>query len=262
MQVEAATLWESATTQRIFFGIVGAAAMWLFGLWQRKTTVLTYAVHMDRFAESADDVIFGNVGVNWQGRPVPNLYLATVTVDNPTLRDLDDLHLHAYVSVGLTLLTERSQVEGSPRIVPYDPDFAARVFPADGEAATPMQLQIYNSSRQYRLPVFNRGQRIRLSYLCTYDASAGDPPMIYVTGERKGTKLVQRPGALAMFGVPLKAAQGLGLVATVLVVLTCGWLQLNVWVAGIVSAVVGLFAQLVGAAIYRVLQRAKDLLAG
>lgn len=262
MQVEAAALWESATTQRIFFGVAGAAAMWLFSLWRRKTTILTYAVHMDRFAASADDAIFGNVSVHWQGRPVPNLYFATVTVDNPTLRDLDDLHLHAYGSVGLTLLTERSQIEDSPKIVPYDPAFEAQVFPVDGQMATPTQAQTYNSSRQYRLPVFNRGQRIRLSYLCTHDTTAGDPPMIFVTGERKGTKLVQRPGALAMFGVPLKAAQGLGLMATVLAVLTSSWLELNVWLVGTISAVVGLFAQLFGAAIYRLLQRAKDMLAG
>lgn len=261
MTFENGSLFNEANGLYLLSGIGGFFLAWLFGLWRDKTTRLTYSVQTERFAASATDVLLGTVEVRWQGQAVPNIFLVTVVVENPTLRDLDDVHVHVFVDKASLLLTEKSVIEGTPEFARYDGEYEARIVPKPGQAPTPEQQGIYHSSRQYRLPVFNRGQRLRLSYLCTHDASATPLPEVFVTGVRKGTKFVVGTQPL-VFGVPAISAVTLGLAATVVTVVATVLGGLNLWLVATVCALVGLSGQLVGALIYKAFRLARNIVAG
>ena len=78
----------------------------------------------------------------------------------------------------------------------------------------------------------------------------------------KGAKLVHQFRANLVIGVPVQIASLHGLFITMLVVLALGLSHLNIWAVGILSAVVGLAAQLLGAFAYKLERKLHDVIAG
>jgi hypothetical protein len=228
---------------------------------QNRTAKLTYSTRVERVALAADDPVFGAVRVSWRDMNVRNLHMATIEIENSSGRDFENVDLKTYTHQETVLLNEFTSVVGTPYIVEWSPGFRASLAVASGAEATDEQLRIYNHSREYRVPVFNRGQVLRFNYLCT---RPGDDtwPFVYMSTQLKGGKLVQQIRTNIVLGVPVHLAAARGSVLSVLAVIACGLFVRNVWIASSICMSVGLWAQIIGALQYKGERWLRNLLFG
>jgi hypothetical protein len=145
-------------------------------------------------------------------------------------------------------------------IVHWSPTFKERLAVQPGLVAAPEQLNIFNHRREYSVRVFNRGQVLQLSYLCTRNDDV--QPFIFVDTQLKGARLKQQIRLNFVLGVPVQLAVIRGLAVCTGALLACGFWLDKVWWASAISIVVGLFAQFLGAAEYRLERWLWKLLAG
>jgi len=166
-----------------------------------------------------------------------------------TLQAEIDLRItnHSYQTV---LLNERRAIVDSPYIVEWSQPFTQRFAVPKGQVPTPAQRDTYNHSREYTVPVFNRGQRLPFTYLCI-NPTTDTPPNVFVSTLYPGGTVRWQPVSSLVLDVPVQVAIVRGLIATVLVVLASGVFPSNAWFATGVGAAIGLSAQLVGALEYK-----------
>lgn len=241
--------------------VVGALITTVVTKLHNKTAVFRYSHRIDRVALSAEDPIFGSVKITWQGQPVRNLYTATIEVENSTTRDFEKVNFKVYTGTDTILLNERTAIINSPYIVEWSPEFKQRLQVPDGQTATPVQLNTYYHSREYFLPVFNRGRKLQFTYLCT-KPSADDLPTVFVDTLLPGGRLKFEDPLAVVWGVPIKAAIMRGLIISVVAVVVLGFYLKGVWPAIASAFLVGLFAQLLGTVEYKLERFLKGLIAG
>lgn len=190
-----------------------------------------------------------------------NLHIVFVEVENTSSRDFENVDLKVYTGSETVLLNERSSVVGTPYIVDWSQHFKASLVVAPGAMPTANQWDIYNHSREYRLPVLNRGQLLQFSYLCTRPLDDA-PPAVFVATQLKGAKLKYQVRSNLVLSVPVQVALSRGLVIAAAVVVASGLSLRNVWAASGISMAVGLFAQLVGALEYKAERWLRNLITG
>ncbi len=111
------------------------------------------------------------------------------------------------------------------------------------------------------LPVFNRGQLLELNCLCTRPGD-DDAPAVFVSTQLKGATVRLQTRSNFVLGVPVQVTLPRGLAVAGLVMVRCTlWLS-QVWLASVVGVVVGLFAQFVGALVYKSERWLRRLIAG
>lgn len=226
-----------------------------------KTARLTYSTRTDRLALAANDPIFGSVKVTWRDKPVRNLHMVSLTIENSSSHDFEDVDLKIYTGNETFLLSERTSIENTPFIVTWSDEFRERLAVAPQGAPTPEQMREYNHSREYRVPVLNRGQVLHFTYLCTRPGDDAQPA-VFVSTLTKGAKLVYQVRLRLIHGVPVQFSAVRGSVVSFLVVVACGlWLQ-SIWIASAISMSVGLFAQSIGAVQYKGERWLRRLIAG
>lgn len=245
--------------------VLGALITLFFNKLSSKTGVLQYFVFHNKVGMSADDDTFGSVRLTWQGHDVRNLYLSTIEIENNTTSDFENIHLKVFTGKDTVLLNQRSEIVDTPFIAPWDAEYENRIHVPDGENATPSQVEEYNHNREYRLPVLNRGQRVRLSYLSS-NPNDDNFPVVCVSTLSRGIKLRERmqPNLVLspIFGVPIPVALTRALILSVIVVLVSGlWLE-NVWVASSICMIFGLTGQFFGAVAFRVERFLIELVTG
>jgi len=232
--------------------IVAGSLLTIFiGKLQGKTSILHYSCRIDRVAVSATDQVFGAVSVTWQGTAVRNLYTAIVEVENTTSADFENIPFKVYTSDSTILLGERTVVLNSPYVVNWSETFRSQLAVTTGATPTQEQWNVFNHSREYTIPVFNRGQKLQFTYLCTCP-DTDDAPGVFVSTLYPAVKLKYQHFASFVIGVPVHIAVPRGLIVTLLVVGGCGALIGNTWVAASIAAIVGLSAQILGALLYQV----------
>lgn len=258
-------LLENQYVNSAFWLIAGAVVTLVFHKIRNKTGVFGYISNFNRVALSADDSIFGSVRATWQGHQVRNLHFFTIEVENLTSTDYENVEFKVYSGNDTLILNERTEVIDTPYIIPWSDSYRARLAVAEGQQATAQQTNEHAHDREYLLPVFNRGQKLRFSYLCTKPNDDNEPG-VFVSTPMKGVRLkrLKNPYAIInpIWGVPIPAAVPRMLIVAVLVVVVCGLFVKNVWVASAVSMVVGLIGQVFGAAVYKVEKLLKRLIAG
>ena len=232
----------------VFAAFAGALVLYL----RNRVRRLEYVVHHERIASSSIDPIFGSIQATWQGNPVSNLYASRVELTNDTSRDFSEVVFKVY-SGDTILLTERTEVIGTPRIVEWSPAFKQLMFVQPGGTPTQQQYDIYNKSREYKLPVFNRGQKIAMTYLTAIPLSASGPG-VWIDVAHKGIKVEYIPPGPRIHGVPQKAAIGFGLAIGAVTFVIFGVYSPDPWLTAFVCMFVGLFAQSIGAVVYRALK--------
>lgn len=244
--------------------VIGVLLTTIVNRLRNKSHVITFTNLSNRIGVSADDDVFGNVRVQWKETPVRNLWVHTVELENSTTTDLADVDLHFHAESGTFILSERAVVVGQPRPLDWSPIFAARME-LNGDKPSESQTREYFSNREYRVPVFNRSQRINVALLCTH-ANDDSPPNIDISTPSKGVRLkrLRSPFVILkpIFGVPIPIATRRGLLCAVAAVVLCSLFIWKVWLAATLSVAVGLFAQVIGAAIYRAEKYLKDALGG
>jgi len=226
-----------------------------------KTARLRYSTRTDRLAIAADDPIFGSLRVSWQNQAMRNLHMASVEIENTSTRDFENVEFKVYTANETFLLNERTSVVGTPYIVNWSDAFRTSLAVAPGASLSDAQWNIYYHSREYRVPVLNRGQVLQLSYLCTRPNDDAIPA-VFVSTQLKGATLKYQFRSNLVLGVPVQLAIGRGLVVASLVVVACALSLRSVWVASGISLVAGLCALLLGAVEYKAERWLRRLLAG
>jgi hypothetical protein len=243
--------------------IVGSLLTILVTNLRNKSGVLGYTVVWNRIGISADDGVFGAVRVHWQEHQVRNLFVYTIEVENFSISDYENINLHCYSSQDTIILSERTVVVGEPRIIHWSPDFQKRLRVPTGESASETQLSEYNHNREYLIPVFNRGQKLNFTFLCTKPNDDLEPG-IFLSTMSKGVRLkrLRSPFVILnpIFGVPIPVALTRGVAISIFVIILCGLLLDSVWITAVISISVGLFGQVLGAVLYRLERLLKNAL--
>lgn len=229
--------------------IAGAVVTFIVAKLRAKTVVFRYSIRTERMAVSADDAVFGSVRVSWRDNPVRNLYLVSVEVENPSTRDFERVPLKVYTGGDTVLLTEQTAVVGTPYIVRWSPEFELSLAVAPGQTATQAQFDRYNSSREYLVPVFNRGQLLELNLLVTRLDDL--QPAVFLSMQYPGARLALQNRSHFLMGVPVQASLPRGLGVAVAVVILSSLFIRQVWLACLIGVSVGLFAQFIGALVFK-----------
>lgn len=210
----------------------------------RKRGLVTYFVRHSQVGMSADDVIFGSVRVTWNGNEVPNLYSSILELRNESLNDYDNVTISVYTSDTI-LLSEKTQVVGTPRILEWSADFSQRLAVQPGAQATPDQQELYGTHREYLLPTLNRGQAVRLIFL-NVPRSKGQPS-IWMDIQHHGIKVKFRVAHDEFLGIPRPAAflagTALGVPLLAVVIASVN----TVWIATALAFLYGLLVFVPGA---------------
>lgn len=235
--------------------IIGGMITLIFSKISNKTSIFRYYTSSTKVGVSADDEVFGTVRSTWQGHDMRNLYISTIEVQNTSSKDFENIKFKVYSGEQTLLLNQRTEIVGTPDIIPWDKAYSQRIHIAEGEEATDSQVEEYRHNREYNLPVFNRGQTIRFSYLCT-NPNDDDEPGVYISSYSKGIKLKSSTTPYLIlnpiFGVPIPVAITRALFISALVVIACGlWID-NIWIASSLSMFVGLTGQIFGAIEYKI----------
>lgn len=229
----------------------------LVAVLRSRVKTLEYTVNHDRMAFSADDAIFGSIRVTWQNHDVTNLFSTRVTLENNTGKDFTNLKIKVYTGDTL-LLGERTEIPGTTYTLKWTDDYQQQVYVLPGSSPTEQQFAIYNHSREYVIPVLNRGQRAVMTYLTTVP-NGNQGPGTWLDMLHEGAKVQYRQVVPQVHGVPIRLAISVGIVACVATLVIVSFTIAEPWAAAAISMIFGLFAQSIGAFLYRGLRFIKAL---
>lgn len=224
-------------------GIGGLIMSWLTQRILNKRGVFLYSIHNNRVGLTETHPVFGNVVVTWNNNTVSNLYLTTIVLKNNSMNDYEDIPLSAYTS-NTRLLTEFTSIVGTPNILVWTENYQKLVQVAEGSLPTENQYQTYNSRRDYNIPILNRGESVKLSYLNAL--IEGEIPYIFLSIAKKGIKLKLQVEKNQILGVPQLDATIIGFFITFILVCLLITNISNLWLIGLFSLFLGLIVQLPG----------------
>lgn len=257
-----AEILHSNITSAISGTLFGAFVTFFGAKVANKTARLRYSIGIERIAIAAEDAVFGSVRVTWgNAQSMRNLYLVTLEVENTSSRDFENVGLKVYCATNTQLLSERTSVVDSPYIVEWSPEFSASLAIPTGELPSEFQINTYRRTREYRMPVLNRGQFLHFSYLCTCP-NDDNPPGVFLSAQLKSARLVLQSRRNLIHGIPVQIAIIYGLMISLMTVLICSYFLHSTRAVSIICVVVGLFAQSFGAAGYKVCKTLWNMLAG
>lgn len=223
-----------------------------------KRSLLTYFVNHVRVGISADDQIFGSVKVTWNETDVQNLYLSTVELTNQSVTDFENIEIRAF-SNDTALLTERTEILDTTRTLEWTREFGETLRVQSGQSPTQEQIDLVRRQRRYLIPIFNRGQTVRLTFLNS--ATSQNSPSIWLDVLHKGIRLKFRVPQNRIYGVEQPKAALAGAVAgSMIIIAALIFIQTN-WIIAVVSFVLGLFAQLPGALLIKAWRWIRDVFA-
>ena len=226
-----------------------------------KSASFRYSTRTERIGMAADDPVFGAVRVQWRDTDVRNLYLVTMEVENASTKDFENVALTIYTGNDTMLLGERTEIVGTPDLVPWSPTFQAKLAVPQGGTPTADQWQTYNFRREYLVPVLNRGQRLSLQYVCTRPQD-DQLPNVFINAPVKGVRLVHEPRVNFILGVPVELAAIPGMAMAVLIsAASAAYLQ-SIWLTATLSVLAGLTALPNGALVYKASRRLWRMLFG
>jgi hypothetical protein len=223
---------------------------------RNKSAVFRYVLWTNRVATAVEDPIFGSVRVTWNGQEQRNLYTAAIKLTNTSWRDFENITLRMHTGPETCLLTERASIENTTYLLEWSGAYRQHLGMRPGEQATQAQTGILWHSREYAIPVLNRGQTVYLNYICTRPAD-DQTPTISIDTLAKGVKLKCAVVTNTFWGVPMPIAVSRGLVATVITVILCILFLKQIWLVAVICAVAGLITQVPGALIYKLERRIK-----
>ena len=224
-----------------------------------KRGLFSYFVNHLRVGITTDDKIFGSVAVTWNNAPMPNLFLSTIELVNESLNDYENIIIYTYTNT-TKILSEYTQLIGTPSILEWSKNYKKKVFVEPGKTPTKYQEEIYFGQREYIIPVMNRGQKIKITYLNS--ANIPNNPTIWVSVLEKGVKLKYKLPQRSIFGVPQYNAAIAGLFMGLLLIVILGLFIKNNWIVIFVALIYGLIAQLPGAYIIKFLRKIREAIGG
>lgn len=243
----------------IFGGISGFLVAWFSRRFFNKRGAFDYFVQHNKVGMSADDPVFGRVEVRWNDNPIEHLFISTVTLKNESLNDYSNVVIQAYTT-DTRLLTESTHIIGTPSNFRWTDSYADRLEVADGARPSDIQYDIYHGQREYLVPVLNRGQEVKISYLNA--ARSEGMPHIWLSAAVKGVKVRFRVPREEVWGVPRPIAVVSGFFLGVILLLAAvPFLDITALYA-LPAVVFGVFVAFPGALLVKIYQRIRDLVGG
>jgi len=239
--------------------VIGAALTVLGQRLLGKRGLFTYNVWHNRVGISAKDPVFGAVQVTWNGSPVDNLYSSTIELRNESLSDYSDVVATVFTSEAI-LLTESTNVVGTTQVLAWTPEYVAKLAVPAGAQAQQWQFDLYNGQREYRIPIMNRGQVVRWTFLNV--AKRSDDPRIWLEVLHKGVRLKPRAASQLFLGVPQSAAALAGTLLGIFVLIVIVRTVNATWLAALLAMIYGLVVLLPGVLLVRGWRFLRDFLAG
>lgn len=244
----------------IIAGAVGGViTAWLAHRVLNKRGTFSYHVNHSRVGMTTDDAVFGKVEASWNGNNIQNLYISNAELVNESMNDYENVVVQVYTS-DTHLLSESTRVADGPDILEWTEKYKNRVFVAPNTEPTAAQRAIYFGQREYSIPVFNRGQIVRLTYLNSATTSA--IPTIWVAVAIKGVKLKFRVPQPLVLGVPRLRAAIVGVVVCLALVVFLLFTSTPHWLVALLALALGLTAQLPGAYAIRFWRKLYNVIGG
>lgn len=250
-------LLESKTFISLLSLVGGGLVGNLIAVLRSRVKTLEYTANHDRMAFSADDAIFGSIRVTWQNHNVTNLFSSRVVLENQTGKDFTNLKIKVYTGDTL-LLGERTEISGTTYILRWSDEFQRELLVPQGGTPSEQQFNAYNHSREYIVPVLNRGQRAIMTYLTTVP-NGSEGPAVWLDILHEGVRVQYRQAVPQIHGVPVRLALSIGLITCLVVLALSSFFISEAWAAAVICLVFGLFAQSIGAFVYRALRFFKSL---
>lgn len=239
--------------------IGGVVTAWLTQRVLNRRGTFVYFVNHLRVGVSAEDIIFGTVSVTWNGQPVSNLFLSSLELKNESMNDYENVIVQIYTNNTL-LLSEQTQILNMPNILEWSERYKNQVYVKPGESPTDSQRSIFYGQREYVIPVFNRGQSIRITYLNS--AKENESPSIWLSCLQKGVKVKFRVPQNEIFGVPQPRAALAGIIIGIGAVTAIVLSGQTIWFAATGSFIIGLIAQVPGAYAIKFIRKVRDAIGG
>ncbi len=215
----------------------------------RKRARFTYHVHHQRLGGSADHVVFGSVRMTWNGNVVPNLFVSTVELVNESMQDFDNVLVVVH-SKDTMLLSEQVEMVGTTSLISWSEGFAKQLAVTEGEQPTDQQRDLHSRRREFLLPVMNRGQVVRLTFINVPRSET--PPSIWLDVNHKGIRVQFHPPQQLILGVSQKRASLIGVLGGVVLIAAIVHFCDSTLTSAIVAMVYGLVAQVPGVAAIKI----------
>ncbi len=243
----------------IFGGLAGVGTAWLTQRVLNKRGILSYFVNHQKLGMTANDAIFGSVAVTWNNKPIQHLYLSTIELKNESLIDYEDVLVKTY-SDDTALLSERTQILDTPNMLFWSENYRKKLNVETGAKPTDYQQNLHSSEREYCIPVFNRGQRVQITYLNSGKTDA--IPHIWLDVPIKGVKLKFRPPQNQVFGVPQPRAALVGGFIGLVIVFPLMILIDITWLSSLLSLVYGFIVVVPGAYTIKAVRKIREAIGG
>jgi small basic protein len=237
------------------FGVLVAA---IVNYIRNDLRTLEYQVHHERVAVAANDTIFGDVRVTWQGTEVKNLFVSTAILENATTRDFSNLKIKVHTDNTL-LLTQYVELVGTSYVPPLTDEYIKFLAVQTGENPTPEQYNTYYHKREFLISTLNRGQKFLARFLVT---DSNNDPSVWIDALHAGVKLRFRPNQKHFLGVPVRITLPVALGVCFIVLILSSLYLSTAWIAGILCMLVGLFAQIIAAVLYRTSKKIYNIFLG
>lgn len=239
---------------------VGAVLSYVVVVIRRRRGLFTYVTNHNTAAISGSDPVFGTIDVTWQGNAVANLYASTIELHNQSPNDYENIAVRVFSS-DTKLLAESTEIVGTTNIVDYTPEYKQEIHVAPGTAASQEQIDLYSRRRDYLIPVFNRGQKCRFSFLnSTHDPNS--TPTIWLDVIHKGVKCEYRVEPQIFWGVPQPLSTLIGIIIGFVIVVIMLRFISNPWTASMISFLIGTLVLVPGAIALKSYYWARDKLIG
>lgn len=225
-----------------------------------KVSKIPYTVSHDRIGITAADRTFGDVTVHWQNNQMDNLFISKLQLVNESSKDLKDINIKIYTGEGTLLLTHQTELLGTTQIIPLEEKFESFLRVEEGQAPSQSQFNRYNHNREFTIKVFNRGKIAVFTFLTTAIDLSNPAPSVWCEILHEGVEAKFHPNIPYIHGVPQKHALTFGILICALASIATLKLGLQEFSLTFFSIVLGLFAQFVGASIYKLLKSLKNLI--
>jgi hypothetical protein len=243
----------------ILGGIGGIIITWLTQRVMNKRGTFSYFVNHIRVGVSAEDKIFGTVALSWNGYPIQNLFLSAIELTNESMNDYENVVVRAYTSDTM-LLSEQTQILDTPNIIEWSEKYKKEIHVEPGQTPSDEQKALYYGQREYIIPIMNRGQKIKITYLNSAKSVA--VPSIWLSVFKKGVKIKFRIPQDQILGIPKPHAAIAGVIIGVAVIFCLVMLIKIPWAIAIIALIYGLIAQLPGAYVLKLLRSIREAIGG
>ncbi len=239
--------------------IAGIVGTWITQQILNKRGVFSYSVFHNRVGISADDAVFGSVKITLNGNEMPNLYLSVIEIRNESSKDYEDVEMRVW-SNDTVLLSEQTQIDETSYRLELTDKYKKEFHSSEPQEVTEYQRELLGKRREYVVPVFNRGQIIKLTYLNS--AKVNTMPTIQVDAVKKGVKLVFRPPLNKLLGESQSHAALVGIIIGCLGAAILIANETKLWQAVWIAFIYGVLVVVPGAYFIKLYRKLREIVGG